>query len=32
MRRTLSILGLAGVLLAAVVVIPTSSFAARTGD
>jgi glycerophosphoryl diester phosphodiesterase len=31
-RRTLSILGLAGVLLAAVVVIPTSSFAARTGD
>lgn len=32
MRRTLSILGLAGVLLAAVVAIPTSSFAARDSD
>ncbi|MFK3981354.1 glycerophosphodiester phosphodiesterase [Micromonospora sp. NPDC050397] len=32
MRRTLSILGLAGVLLTAVVAIPTSSFAARDSD
>ncbi|WP_329106963.1 glycerophosphodiester phosphodiesterase [Micromonospora sp. NBC_01699] len=31
MRRTLSILGLAGVMLAAVVAVPTSSFAARDG-
>ncbi|MEV4630496.1 glycerophosphodiester phosphodiesterase [Micromonospora sp. NPDC049523] len=32
MRRTLSILGLAGVMLATVVAIPTSSFAARDSD